>query len=90
MFAFKPATPVIFGPNITGEVSVYALLDNTIASQSFVEGAFYYNSRNITASGSYGKKTNGLSFSASRSNSSYGGASTVQPSAISCQYLIKY
>ena len=76
-----PASPMMFGPNITGSA-------NRSRSYDDVSGAFYkgggrgYNHYEQTGIDS-------ISFSASRSNSTYGSSSTVQPPSLALLGLIK-
>ncbi len=81
----KPGTAIAAGlPNITGEILVCHAWGINVTA-----GALYYSDSCTSTQGAdkNGKK---LNLSASRSNSAYGGASTVQPAAYTVQYLIKY
>lgn len=76
-FATSPV-PVMFGPNITGRFG-------TRSNQC--QGAFYED--NQGPFNSYGSASTGVSFSASRSNVSYGASNTVQPPALRVLPCIK-
>lgn len=68
-------------PNITG---------SEMQNVNGAEGAFYADTTRQGYTHFNGMAINRLTFSAARSSSIYGGASTVQPASYATQYLIKY
>ena len=83
-------------PNIEGSLGIrnYSVTGGNLIWA--ISGAFSDNpyagtaSDNAVASGQSTKGYDGLTFNASKSNSIYGASSTVQPKALTAQYLIKY
>lgn len=71
-------------PNITGEIGNAVEEDN-----SYAKGAFKVGPNRYGGSGS-GQNDAVIIFDASRSNAIYGASSTVQPPAVTMQYIIKY
>ena len=80
-----PNLPVILGPNITGNMSL-------VTGSSSCSGSFYYiSSTNSRISASVvANANNDIGFSASKSTSIYGNSTTVQPSSLVLNYVIKY
>lgn len=72
-------------PNITGNSGAY--LRNQYATQP--TGAFYFNGSTMLGTGATNADWQKLSFDASNSNSIYGKSDTVQPPAISVNYIIR-
>lgn len=90
-----PASPMMFGPNITGSL----FCDTNEAGNGLVfrgEGAHIYSVGSETYSYATYKPSNNvhirakIDFSAGASSSVYGGSSTVQPSAMASLVLIKF
>ena len=77
--------PVILGPNITGNLSL-------VTGSSSCSGSFYFtSSTNSRISASVvANINNDIGFSASKSTSIYGNSTTVQPSSLVLNYVIKY
>ncbi|MGM9562124.1 MAG: hypothetical protein ACI3WT_07770 [Phascolarctobacterium sp.] len=72
-------------PNITGSVGTYRL-----AVESVSTGALYVKWRGAYGqSGSNAANADEIGFDASRSNDIYGSSDTVQPPAVTINYLIK-
>lgn len=84
-----PNLPIILGPNITGK---FGIIWSAALSILVQEGALYaYTFRPGQLSGgtiNYGIPY--LGFDANKSSSVYGNASTVQPSSLIFNYIIKY
>lgn len=84
-------------PNITGKINNDALTgtalfkaDNVYTSKS---GALYptdFSGASLPNGSGTGDNAHGLGFDASKSNSIYGNSDTVQPPALTMQYIIKY
>ena len=84
-----PSLPVILGPNITGK---FGALWAQSPGNFIQEGALYTDkirAASLTGDGAT-NSVNYLQFDASRSSSVYGNATTVQPSSLIFNYVIKY
>lgn len=78
--------PVMFGPNITGQVQ-----SGSGPSFGAWVGAFYDDgSRGWNGDNIHGQSGHGFHFSAANSSGVFGGSSTVQPSAMASLILIKF
>ena len=89
---------MMLGPNITGSISIPWAWDNSGTVLEYPVGAFY----NLTdqhgfkaelqriASDQRSNSVNGIWFDASKSNAIYSKSSTVQPSSLILNYIIKY
>ena len=77
--------PVILGPNITGNLHL-------VTGSNGCTGSFYFtSSTNSRISASVvANANNDIGFSASKSTSIYGNSTTVQPSSLVLNYVIKY
>ena len=77
--------PVILGPNITGNLYL-------VTGSNDCTGSFYFtSSTNSRISASVvANANNDIGFSASKSTSIYGNSTTVQPSSLVLNYVIKY
>ena len=85
--------PVMFGPNITGVFNRHKgygvmVSDNTSSGAFFWTEPDFSETRGIAAS-SYSFNMGNLGFRASRSNSTYGSSSVVQPSSSRMFFCIK-
>ena len=84
-------SPIMLGPNITGDWRTML----SSREEATTEGAayFYFNDRNYLTALTAAPNNKGqgdMIFHADRSNAIYGSSSTVQPTALNVQYLIKY
>nr|DAP78638.1 MAG TPA: tail collar fiber protein [Caudoviricetes sp.] len=84
-------------PNLTGTIEVRPMSDNSEPCASYTQGFITYvhnggnqwaNSISRATGNIYANET--LTFDASKSNSVYGNATTVQPPAVTMRYIIKY
>ena len=85
--------PLMFGPNITGVFNRHKgygvmVSDNTSSGAFFWTEPDFSETRGIAAS-SYSFNMGNLGFRASRSNSTYGSSSVVQPSSSRMFFCIK-
>lgn len=82
-------SPVILGPNITGEFAIGK-------AGNYPDGSYGKKAFSVKAGGTYNAAPlasgNGtiVNFDASFSNSIYGNGSTVQPNSLVFNYIIKY
>lgn len=74
-------------PNIIGSATVASIGDAVNGTYAFVDSATSYGQSWGSASG---QNVANLNFDASKSNSIYGRSNSVQPSAVTCRYYIKF
>ena len=81
--------PLIFGPNITGRVT---MASNNVNRFESAATAFSLNNNVTTggwAAGASGGSSREFNFNASKSNSLFGKSSTIQPSSYQVLIIIK-
>ena len=77
-------------PNITGDTGMESGVDGEMGATSY-SGCFYSGANGTSTGIFYTRKQRAdLIFSATKSNAVYGKATTVQPTSLCVQYLIKY